>query len=324
MKSEMIDKSTLRLLGIVCLSLFLLAPTAAAQDSWPLSAKRIVFIGDSITHAGQYVSHIESQLRRQKVSPLPEIINIGLGSETCSGLSEPGHPFPRPDVHERLHRALEMLKPDLVVTCYGMNDGIYHPPSQERLEAYRKGVREIVRKCRGAGAKVIVLTPPPFDPEPVRAAGKLKRRNDPDNQKGYAYFNIYERYDDVLTEYAEWIQAEPKLADMVIDLHGPMLKATLEKRKDDPAFTFSPDGIHPNAEGHRLMANLILSAWDQPEVDAESDAVFPLVHRRSVLLHDAWLSAVGHQRPGVKSGLSVADAEEKARVIEGEISKLLK
>lgn len=320
----MITKNGLQRFVIACLSVFLLVHHAAAQEAWPLSAKRILFIGDSITHAGQYVSHIEAQLRQQGVTPLPEMINIGLGSETCSGLSEPDHPFPRPDVHERLERALKMLKPDVVVSCYGMNDGIYHPPSVERLKAYQKGVREIVRKCREVGAKVIVLTPPPFDPEPLRGAGKLKTKDDPSNEKDYAYFNIYDRYDDVLTEYSDWILAEPNLADMVIDLHGPMLSAAKEKQKQDSSFTFSPDGIHPNAEGHRLMANTILTAWGQPALNAKSDVLFPLVHQRSTLLHDAWLSAVGHQRPGVKAGLPVQEAEAKALVLEDKILELSK
>lgn len=295
-----------------------------AQDSWPLSAQKIMFIGDSITHAGQYVSHVEAQLRQQDASPLPVMINIGLGSETCSGLSEPDHPFPRPDVHERLERALKKIQPDLVVACYGMNDGIYHPAAPERMAAYQKGIRELVRKCREAGAKVIVMTPPPFDPEPVRAAGKLKSADDPRNTKRYAYFNIYDRYDEVLKGYADWLVSENDLADMVIDLHGPMSEVARAKKSQDPSFTLSPDGIHPSPEGHRVIANTILKAWGLPELTPESETIFPLVHRRSTLLHDAWLSEVGHQRPGVKEGLPIAEAQEKAAGLEVEIEKLRK
>ena len=122
------------------LILSLVLQTAAADDSFPLTAQRILFLGDSITNSGYYVADIETQLRIQGVDPMPELVNIGLPSETCTGLSEPDHPFPRPDVHERLDRALAKVKPDVVVACYGMNDGIYYPFSNERFKAYQDGI----------------------------------------------------------------------------------------------------------------------------------------------------------------------------------------
>src|SRR5579872_6429319 len=78
----------------------LLTLDSAANAGLLESAHRVVFLGDSITHAGGYVALIEAQLRLQNPGHVPEIINLGLPSETCSGLSEPEHPFPRPDVHE--------------------------------------------------------------------------------------------------------------------------------------------------------------------------------------------------------------------------------
>lgn len=59
------------------------------------------------------------------------LLNLGLSSETASGLSEPTHPFPRPDVKTRIDRISEKTKPDVEFICYGMNDGIYHPQSEE-------------------------------------------------------------------------------------------------------------------------------------------------------------------------------------------------
>ena len=112
------------LLLLFLTSLFF-SSAVVAEEAFPLKAKRILFLGDSITNSGQYVGYIETQLRLQGLNPMPEFINLGLPSETCSGLSEPDHPFPRPDVHERLDRALAKIKPDVVFACYGMNDGIY-------------------------------------------------------------------------------------------------------------------------------------------------------------------------------------------------------
>ena len=88
-----------------------------------------------------------------RLEPRPELINLGLPSETCSGLSEPDHPFPRPNVHERLDRVLQQTQPDVVVVCYGMNDGIYYPFSDDRLAAYQAGIRRIIEKAKSAGCE---------------------------------------------------------------------------------------------------------------------------------------------------------------------------
>lgn len=293
----------------------------AAEVKFPLKAKRILFIGDSITHAGGYVAWIETQLRLQKVSPLPEIINIGLGSETCSGLSEPDHPFPRPDVHERLERALEQIKPDVVVSCYGMNDGIYYPLGEERFQAYQDGVNKIIERVHKAGAKLVLMTPPVFDRVPLEAKeGKLK----PKGEEKYAYFAMYEDYDDVLAHYGHWIMQQTGKAEMLIDLHTPHAQYLAEKRKQDPKFTVSPDGIHPNAEGHRLLGETILKAWGLPNTVEPDAKLLGLVHKRTNLLHDAWLSAVGHKRPGVRAGLPLPEAQAKAAELDKQIDEMVK
>ena len=261
--------------------------SAIAEQPFPLNAKRILFLGDSITHSGGYVTWIETQRRLQGVDPLPEMINIGLSSETCSGLSEEGHPFPRPDVHERLDRALEKIQPDVVVSCYGMNDGIYHPFGEERFQAYQDGVNRLIQKVHGAQAKLILMTPPPFDSVPLRDKGKLK----PAGEGSYAYFAMYENYDDVLGKYAQWIMQQKDRVEMVIDLHTPFNAALAEERKTDPQFTLTPDGIHPGATGHRLIGNVILRAWGIPAKSDPDPELSQLVMQKTSILHDAWLSA---------------------------------
>ncbi|MAG93751.1 MAG: hypothetical protein CMJ48_08390 [Planctomycetaceae bacterium] len=289
--------------------LFVCATSArGAELAFPVKAKRILFLGDSITHAGGYVGWIDLQLRIQQVEPLPEIINVGLGSETCSGLSEPDHPFPRPDVHERLDRALAQVKPDVVVACYGMNDGIYYPFGEDRFQAYQDGVNRLIEKVHATGAKLVLLTPPPFDPVPIRDKGKLK----PAGEAKYAYFAMYENYDDVLARYGKWIMQQGERVEMVIDVHTPLSDYAKDKRKADPRFTLSPDGIHPNAQGHRILAETILSAWGVESFAEPEPALLKLMTQRTTLLHDAWLTSVGHKRPGVRAGLPLEEANRKA------------
>ncbi len=298
--------------------ILLTTATVTAGEKFPLRAKRILVLGDSITHAGGYVAYIDTQLRLNKVQPKPQIINIGLGSETCSGLSEPKHPFPRPDVHERLDRALAAVKPDVVMACYGMNDGIYYPLGDERFQAFKDGVKKLVKKSHDAGAKVILLTPPPFDALPLRKKGKLK----PAGESEYAYFAMYENYDDVLKAYGEWMLQEKDLAEMVIDLHGPLSRAAAQQRKTKPEFTYSPDGIHPNAAGHRLIGQTVVKAWGLKDLDAPAP-LLNTVKRRTAMLHDAWLSHIGHKRPGVGKGLPLEQAEQKAAELNDKINAML-
>src|SRR3989454_3392034 len=124
----------------------------------PSKVKRVVFLGDSITHAGNYVALVEAYFVTRYPQRSIEFINLGLPSETVSGLSEQGHAggqFPRPDLHERLGRVLDRTKPDTVIACYGMNDGIYLPFAAERFAAFSNGLVRLRERVAAAGAKMI-------------------------------------------------------------------------------------------------------------------------------------------------------------------------
>ncbi len=283
------------------------------------SSERIVFLGDSITYAGHYISQLETQFRLRHSGRTPEMINLGLQSETCSGLSEPDHPYPRPDIHERLQRVLDKTKPDVVVACYGMNDGIYYPFRKQRFAAYQDGINRLIKKVRDSGAKIILLTPPAFDPLPLRKQGKLQ----PVEAEKFAWFSIYEGYDEVMQRYAKWIMQQADQVDMVIDLHTPMNAYLSKRRTADPDFTFSPDGVHANEEGHRVISATILSAWGMGEPQQPPPTMLALVEKRQQLLRNAWLSHVRHLRPDVQAGLPLEEAKRKAKEIESSILEQL-
>ncbi len=220
-----------------------------------LKAQRVVFLGDSITYAGQYIAYLESYLTTRFPERRFEFIDLGLPSETCSGLSEPGHAggkFPRPDVHERLGRVLEKLKPNLIVACYGMNCGMYHPVSEERLAKYQDGMRRLRSAAKAAGAKVLHLTPPVFDPLP------LAGRTLPAGKESYS--QPYEGYNEVLGRFSEFLLSQREHGWSVIDIHGPMNQHLANRRKSDPKFVLAGDGVHAGPTGHWLMTEQILLA----------------------------------------------------------------
>lgn len=302
-------------LSVLCLLCF---SELAAAPPLSLDGKRVLFLGDSITHAGHYISMLEEEFLLQGNNDV-EFINLGLPSETCSGLSEPDHPFPRPDVHERIDRALAKVKPDIVFACYGMNDGIYYPFSEERFGKYQTGIHQIINKVNQAGAQLVLMTPPAFDPLPL----KEKRKLLPAGAEKYAWFAIYENYDEVLKKYSEWLMSIDENVELVIDLHSPVNQYVQNKRLENPQFTMSPDGVHVNQEGHAVIADAIMNALAIPNQQFEDEQLSKLVHQKQTLLHNAWLSHVGHQRPGVKAGLPLDQAIEQSAQLDQQIQERL-
>lgn len=284
----------------------------------PKNVHRIVFLGNSITYSGQYITDIETYFLIHYPKRSIEFINVGLPSETVSGLSEPGHAdgeFPRPDLHERLQRVLELTKPDLVFACYGMNDGIYMPFDQVRFQQFKLGIQWLHEQVVKTGAKVVHLTPPVFD--------ELKGK-----KPGYAA---------VLEQYSHWLLEQRKTAKWeVADIHGPMGKYLAEQRKIDPTFALAEDGVHPNDLGHWIMAKQILLYLGEQDVavvgdvkaalaaNAHAKQVLNLVDERQNIMKDAWLSATGHTRPGMKVGLPLEEAKANAAEIEKQIRSIVR
>jgi len=301
-------------------------PCTLLHAAEPPAEKRIVFLGDSITQAGRYIEIVEAALIAQYPDAKKTIIPLGLSSETVSGLSEPGHAggkFPRPDLHERLDRVLAKAKPDLVIACYGMNDGIYYPLGKERTQAFQNGIIKLREKVIASGARIIHLTPPVFDPLPIKnrvlPAGLDK------------YEKPYEGYNTVLDAYSQWLlamKAEKKWD--VLDLHTPMNKAIAEKRKSEPQFTFARDGVHPSPEGQLFIARILLEAWglnvkaDGTPDHANGAAIMQKVQKKHAILRSAWLSHVGHKRPGIAAGLPIEEAQKQADELDAEARKLAK
>ncbi|MBI2947315.1 MAG: SGNH/GDSL hydrolase family protein [Verrucomicrobia bacterium] len=312
-----------------------LVPVKSAAAASPalkrfLEARRVVFLGDSITYAGDYVAFVETYVRTRFPGAQVEFIDLGLPSETVSGLSEPGHAggaFPRPHLHERLGRVLEKARPDLIVACYGMNDGIYHPFGEERFQKFQDGVRMLRERCAAGDAYVVHITPSTFDPAP------LKGRTLP---AGLAeYRSPYDGYNEVLDRYSEWLTGQKDWE--VIDAHGPMNHFIANQRRTKPDFKLAGDGVHINRQGHWLVAREILRHFGAPpEIvaddtpgtllgsDPKGAEVLKLVQQRQRLLKDAWLTHVGHLRPGMQAGKPLSEAQAEIEEIGKKIQALVR
>jgi lysophospholipase L1-like esterase len=247
------------------LLLLVLFPTSlfAQEDFLLRDGQRIVFLGDSNTFAGKFIAYLDGYLFTRFPNQKFDLINLGLPSETVTGLSEPDHPYPRPNLHDRLDKALEKSKPNVVVICYGMNDGIYYPYSDDRFKKYQEGILKVIEKVKKANALPILMTPAPFDPKPLKDKVLDK------TAEKYSWMRPFEKYDEeVLSFYSEWLLSLKEEKHLVADPHTAIMTHLANMRKQDANYRVSGDGIHPNANGHALIfRELLLTLKAPPIVD---------------------------------------------------------
>jgi len=286
---------------VVLLCPFLHASTTASS----IAGKRALFLGDSITQAGIYVSFTSYYLHRLHPEQKFDIYPLGLSSETVSGLSEKGHAggrFPRPSLFERLDRVLTMVKPEVVFACYGINCGIYQPLDEERFVAFKSGVKRLIAESKKSGVEQIYLVTPPI--------------YDATTKEGE--FN----YDSVMAAYAAWEMTIKDEGVKVIDLHSAMRKARNARKE-----VFSRDRVHPGKEGHLLMATSILQGLgvEVPDDDVaviQRDPLFKKVDQLRSFRARQWMKHVGYNREKLVKPQPLGDTEKKVAAMQAEIDQL--
>lgn len=295
--------------------------SAAATDASSLEGvRRMVFLGDSITQAGVFVTDVECWLISR--GHQFEVLNIGLSSETATALTKEENDchvkaagFPRPFVGDRLERSLALTKPDLLFVCYGMNDAASLPEGTEGLARYAEAMTRLREIALRSGVKrVVICTPPIHDPKEVTDPAK-----DPHERN--------------LVAYREWLLSKRADAWEVVDIHGPMRRELNAARKNNPAFRFQPDGIHPDRAGHGFMAREILNQFFGANIDGISsspqffrkngDQIRGLVDRRQKILFSSLMTQIGHIRPNVPGGPDAppGPSSESAQTQSAEITK---
>lgn len=287
---------------------------------------RVLVMGDSISDDGRYIAMINAYLKFSGLERRVRLMNAGVSSETLSGLSEPGHPFPRPCGLDRLDRAIALTQPDWVLLFYGMNDGIYYPLEERRFAAFRGGVEEAVRRVHRAGCKAAVATPIPFDRASYRGALY------PLGETDYGYDRAYEGYDEVLAAYSEWILAAmPGKAELVVDLRKPMEEDRRTLRAADPA-AVTGDGIHPDDHGHWVMARALMKAMFNRSLTDFGDRLIETEAGRSywrkmmrleMMEHRQLKETIGHGLPQKAQPLPPVRLEEKRMQLRARIDNVL-
>ena len=113
-------------------AVLLLAVPAVAQDMPKAELKpnvRVAIIGDSITEQKLYSKYVADYLYACQPQLNPHVVQFGWGGERATGFAA------------RLENDLMPFKPDVVTTCYGMNDGSYTKYTDQIGAAYEKPMR---------------------------------------------------------------------------------------------------------------------------------------------------------------------------------------
>lgn len=210
-----------------------LAPWAVqAQGLLVKPGSRVAVVGDSITEQKQYSRNIEMYLMICLPELKAHVMQFGWSGETAGG-------FVR-----RLNNDLLPFNPNLVTTCYGMNDGRYTAFTPDIGKGYEVPMRDIVDRLKKAGVTVLVGSPGAVDTKTFR--------------KDPAQAKVYNENLAQLRDIAKKAAAEAGMpfANVHDALIGSMAKA--KEALGENYDVCGGDGVHPGANGHLVMAYAFL------------------------------------------------------------------
>ena len=196
---------------------------------------RIVFLGDSITQAGAgpkgYVSLIRNELNEKHKDLGIEVIGAGISGNKV------------PDLQRRLDRDVLSKSPTIVVIYIGIND-VWHgekDPAKGTLpDAFAAGLKDVIEKCRAAGARVVLCTPT-----------VIGEKNDGSNNLDARL----DAYSDIGRKTAKELGVE------LCDLRKAFLDHLKEHNPDNVnKGILTGDTVHLNDAGNQFVAQVMLKA----------------------------------------------------------------
>jgi lysophospholipase L1-like esterase len=195
---------------------------------------RVAIAGDSITEQRLYSRFVEDYLLACVPQLDLSVMQFGWSGETAPGFVA------------RLKNDVLPWRPDVLTTCYGMNDGGYRPYEPATGQAYYDAMCDLVRSAGTAGMRVLVGAPPPVD---TRTFGRA-----------LATAAVYNENLAHLRDLARRVAIENGLrfADVYDHVALAMRKAKATLGEDH--HVCGADGIHPAANGHLVIAYALLKS----------------------------------------------------------------
>lgn len=228
----------------------------------------VAVCGDSITEQKQYSVMIEEYLTMCRAEPI-RTAQFGWSGDSMGWLFGRG---------SQAH--ILALKPTVVTTCYGMNDGGYKALDPEVLKKYADGMARLIDELKAGGVRTIVVgSPGCVDTETFR--------NNP--ELAVTYNKTLGALGDAGRELAE--KNQMPFADVHAAMADVMAKA---KAKYGSKYHLAGgDGVHPSANGQLVMAYAFLKAMG---VDGEIGTF------RLNMADGAAQASAGHKVVSAKSG----------------------
>lgn len=221
-------------LAITAGVIFSHAGIAADNSAMLKPGTRLAIVGDSITEQKLYSRFMELYLTVCQPQLNLSICQFGWGGERAN------------DFYSRMKNDMLEFNPDVVTTCYGMNDGSYCAYRAEIGKTYEKWMTLIVKDLKAANAIVVVGSPGAVDSK---------------------YFNRNQIHAGVYNENLAQLKAiDQKIASAFgmpfANVHDSMVE-TMTRAKAGLGEDYDVcgrDGIHPGANGHLVMAYAFLKA----------------------------------------------------------------
>ena len=223
------------ILGAVIGATILGSPTGNAG---PMT---VVAFGASTTAKRTNVVVYADQLPNRIGSGRLNILNKGVPGNTTQA------------ARERFQRDVLDQRPEVVIIQFGINDSavdVWRDPPKAlprvSLADFEKNIRHFVRESKAVGAEVILMTPNQlrWSPRTLELYGKP-----PYNRDDPMGFNLLlPQYCEVIRKIA--LNENVKLVDVYAAYDDP--QRTGGKTVED---LLPDDGMHPNTEGHSLVAD---------------------------------------------------------------------
>ncbi len=232
--------------------------SASAQKIPPFHAgDRVAFVGNSITDGGHYHSYIWLYYMTHFPNMRITCYNAGIGGDAID------------QIYNRFDDDVFGKKPNILTLTWGMNDSGY-------FEWYKPDAQDVMDKRIEGSFKTYSML-----------EDKLKQR--PDIKKIFILGSPYDEttksnpknlYPKKSIAFAKIIDFQAEAAKKngwdVVDFFHPMLAIDQREQQKDSLFSLTPnDRIHPDNDGHLVMAYLFLKAQgleNKPVADISLDA----------------------------------------------------
>lgn len=228
---------------IFFLSLFVsfFATQIQAQTVAPFhKGDRVCYVGNSITDGGRYHSYIWLYYMTHFPKERMWMANCGIGGDTSE------------DILRRLEGDVFGKRPTVVTVTFGMNDTGYWEYNGDNAEEFGNGKVEWARQnflkiedvLKKHDARYVMVGTSPYD--------HTSKFND----------NIYRNKNDYMRKIVDFQRETAKKNNWeFIDFNQPMWDLNQKYQSTDPNYTLiGNDRVHPDNDGHMVMAYLFLKA----------------------------------------------------------------